>query len=305
MSELTRVLSSNPIEKRSAVKNLIVKILLYALLILITFITLFPYVWMILTSFKTNSEATSVDLKLFPEVFRIDSFITLSKLQEQRISNTSFLRAMLNTLIIEVTVIPVGTFVAALAAFSFSKMRLPHKRFFLLFLMSGMMVPYAAVLLPQYRAFKAIGWVGNEGFAQLFPLIIPGLFGNVGMMFFFIQYLKSTPKALIEAGRIDGASWLRIFIRIVLPAILPAIAAQVIFWFLGIWNDYFAPSIYLSNEWLTLQALISQLNDSTARRADIPLVMAGSTLGSIPMIIIYVFFQRYFIQSLALTGIKE
>ncbi len=305
MSELTKKLTVNHVKRKYSAKDIIIKVVLYAVLVIIAFFTLFPYVWMLLTSFKTNAEATSVELKLFPEVFKFDSYVKLTQLKELQISDASFLRAMLNTLIIEVTVIPIGTFVAALAAFSFAKMRLPHKRFFLLFLMSGMMVPYAAVLLPQYRAFSAIGWVGNEGFSQMLPLIIPGFFGNVGMMFFFIQYMKSTPNALIEAGRIDGASWMKIFIRIIIPVIVPAIAAQVIFWFLGIWNDFFAPSIYLSRDWLTLQALISQLNDSLARRADIPLVMAGSTLGSIPMIVIYVFFQRYFIQSLALTGIKE
>lgn len=300
MSELTQSLGMASLKGKRWTKDTTVKVAIYALLILVTFITLFPYIWMVLTSFKEKSEAVNtVDFHFFPQVFKIDSYLKLAD------TDPSFLRAMLNTIIIEVTVVPIGTIVSALAAFSFAKMRLPHKRFFLLFLMSGMMVPYAAVLLPQYRVFKAIGWVGTNSFSQLLPLIVPGLFGNVGMMFFFIQYMKSTPSSLIESARIDGASWLRVFFQIVLPVIVPAVAAQVIFWFLGIWNDYFAPSIYLSGDWLTLQALISALNDSLSRRADVPLVMAGATLGSIPMIVIYIFFQRYFIQSLALTGIKE
>lgn len=299
MSQLTQALGTLPKNKNHRVRNIVLKVLIYAILLFFVFITLFPYIYMVLTSFKDNSEATSViGFHLFPEVFKIESYV---KLMEQE---PSFFRAMLNTLLIEILVIPFGTLVSALAAFAFAKMRLPHKRFFLLFLMSGMMVPYAAVLLPQYRVFQAIGWTGDT-FLSMLPLIVPGLFGNVSMMFFFIQYMKSTPSALIEAARIDGAGWFRVFFNVILPVIIPAVAAQVIFWFLGIWNDYFAPSIYLSGDWLTLQALISALNDSVSRRTDIPLVMAGATLGSLPMIVLYVVFQKYFVQSLAMTGIKE
>ncbi len=250
---------------------------------------------MLLTSFKERLEAMSIDFTLFPEVFVFDSYKALSD------QDPSLIRAFFNTALIEVAVIPIGTFVTALAAFAFAKMRLPHKHFWLLFLMSGMMVPYAALMLPQYRVFSEIGWVGTP-----WPLIIPGLFGNVSMLFFFVQYLKSIPTSLIEAGRVDGASWFRIFLKIMLPSMFPAIAAQVVFWFLGIWNDYFAPSIYLSgSSWLTLQALLAQINDNMQRMPDYPLVMAGAVLSSIPIIVIYIACQRYFVQSLALTGMKD
>lgn len=293
MSALTKALQL-PRETNKA-KKIALKAALYLLLSLVGVLTVFPYLWMVFTTFKEPLEAMMPSLDLFPKVFSLDSYFKLSD------QTPSFLRSMGNTMIIELAVIPVGTFVSALAAFSFAKMRLPCKRFLLLFLMSGMMVPYAAVLLPQYRAYSSLGWTGT-----LLPLVIPGLFGNVGMMFFFIQYMKNTPDSLIEAGRIDGASWMRIFVSVVIPTIVPAIAAQVIFWFLGIWNDYFAPSIYLSgSNWLTVQALLAVLNDNNARRPDLPLVMAGATISSIPIIVLYVAFQKYFVQSLALTGIKE
>lgn len=292
MSSLTKAL--NRPNDASSVKRIVVKVLLYILLIFVAVLTVFPYLWMLFTTFKDPLEAMMPSLSLFPETFLTDSYKQLANL------TPSFLRSIGNTMIIEVAVVPIGTFVTALAAFAFAKMRLPCKHFLLLFLMSGMMVPYAVVLLPQYRAYSALEWTGT-----LLPLIIPGLFGNIGMMFFFIQYMKNTPDSLIEAGRIDGASWLRIFWTIVLPTIVPAIAAQVIFWFLGIWNDYFGPSIYLSGEWLTVQALLALLNDNNARRPDLPLVMAGATISSLPVIVLYVVFQKYFVQSLALTGIKE
>ena len=294
MSQLTKALNLPSTTTKKA-KNIVIKIVVWVLLILITFITMFPYIWMVLTSFKDRLEAMSMDFTVFPKTFKLDSYFALAD------QDPSFLRAMLNTILIEVAVIPIGTFVTAMAAFAFAKMRLPHKHFWLLFLMSGMMVPYAALMLPQYRAFSAIGWVGTP-----LPLIVPGLFGNISMMFFFIQYMKSTPSALIEAGRVDGASWFRIFRSVVLPTIFPAIAAQVVFWFLGIWNDYFAPSIYLGgSEWLTLQSLLALMNDNMQRMPDYPLVMAGSVISSIPIIIIYLACQKYFVQSLAVTGMKE
>ena len=293
MSELTKALQLSHVNAKR--KNIVVKVLLYTLLTMVGVITVFPYLWMLFTTFKQPLEAMMPSLKLFPEVFSIESYF---KLADQ---TPSFLRSIGNTMIIELTVVPIGTLVSALAAFAFAKMRLPCKRFLLLFLMSGMMVPYAAVLLPQYRAYSALGWTGT-----LLPLIVPGLFGNIGMMFFFIQYMKNTPDSLIEAGRIDGAGWLRSFWTIVLPTIVPAIAAQVIFWFLGIWNDYFAPSVYLSgSNWLTVQALLAILNDNNSRRPDLPLVMAGATVSSIPIVVLYITFQKYFVQSLALTGIQE
>lgn len=293
MSSLTKALQLP--RGTSKAKKIVVKVVLYVLLSFVAVLTVFPYLWMVFTTFKDPLEAMMPSLDLFPKVFSVDSYF---KLADQ---TPSFLRSMGNTMIIELVVVPVGTIVSALAAFSFAKMRLPCKRFLLLFLMSGMMVPYAAVLLPQYRAYSSLGWTGT-----LLPLIVPGLFGNIGMMFFFIQYMKNTPDSLIEAGRIDGAGWLRIFWTIVLPTIVPAIAAQVIFWFLGIWNDYFAPSVYLSgSNWLTVQALLAILNDNNARRPDLPLVMAGATISSLPIIVLYVVFQKYFVQSLALTGIKE
>ncbi len=293
MSQLTKALSLPKTEGKC--KARIIKVILYAILILVSVLTIFPYIWMVFTTFKDPLEAMLPSLSLFPEVFSFDSYYDLSK------TTPSFLRAMGNTLIIELAVIPVGTLVSAMAAFSFAKMRLPRKRFLLLFLMSGMMVPYAAVLLPQYRVFTALEWTGT-----LLPLVIPGLFGNISMMFFFMQYMKNTPDSLIEAGRVDGAGWLRVFWSIVLPTVLPALAAQVIFWFLGIWNDYFAPSIYLSgSNWLTVQALLAVLNDNNLRRPDLPLVMAGATISSIPVVLLYITFRRYFVQSLALTGVKE
>ena len=210
------------------------------------------------------------------------------------------MRGVLNTIIVEVSVIGVGTLVSALAAFSFAKLKLRYKNFWLLFLMSGMMVPYAALMMPQYRAFYALHMCDT-----LWPLILPGFFGNISMMFFLVQYMKGISNSFLEAAKIDGAGYLRMFFSIMLPMIKTAIAAQVIFWFIGIWNDYFAPAIYLDTmEKMTLQPMLAQINANNQGGTNLPLIMAGAVLSSIPMLVIYGTCQKFFIESLAISGVK-
>lgn len=269
---------------------------LATLMVIIGVITMiFPYVWMFFTSFKTNNEAFANPPTWIPSEWLVDSYKGILK-------DSGFYKSIINTITIEVSVIIVGTFFAALSAFAFAKIKFKFKKFWLLLLMSSMMVPYAAVMLPQYRAFQSA-----ELTETLWPLILPGLFGNVSMMFFLITYMKSSiPDALIESAKIDGSSYVKIFFQIALPLSKPAIAAQAIFWFVGIWNDFFAPSIYLTNpDKLTLQVYLNTLVSSYGGGIDLPVLMAGSVLASVPMMIIFFSFQNFFINSISFSGMKE
>lgn len=259
------------------------------------FTMLFPYIWMFFTSFKSNTEAWAAPPTLFPQTWLGEAYLDI-------LTDPNFYFSILNTLLVEVLVILVGTFFSSLAAFAFAKLKLKYKRTFLLILMSSMMIPYATVMLPQYRAFQALGMTDT-----LWPLILPGLFGNVSMMFFIITYMKNgIPDALIEAAKIDGAGYGKMYYKIALPLAKPAIAAQAIFWFVGIWNDFFGPSIYLTNpSKLTLQVYLNSLLSSTASGVELPKMMAGSVLASLPMILIFLVFQNFFINSIALSGTKE
>mgnify|MGYP002801625929 FL=1 len=285
-----------PAQPPEAVKkagHIALRVIIYALLIIGAFILVFPYLWMLLTSFKNDVEAMSLTLVLFPKEWMFSNYARIWTI-------VPFMRGVLNTLLVEVAVILIGTFTSALAAFSFAKLKLRHKTFWLLFLMSGMMVPYAALMMPQFRAFMNLNM-----FDTLWPLILPGWFGNVSMMFFLIQYMRGIPDAYFEAAKIDGADYFRQFIFIMLPLIKTALAAQIIFWFIGIWNDYFAPSIYLkSYEVMTLQPMMARINSDMSGGTNLPLIMAGAVLSSIPMFIIYISFQKYFIESLSISGVK-
>ena len=267
------------------------------------FTMVFPYLWMFLTSLKTSAEAMAMVPTFFPkdpnwgifqEVFNSDK--------------VNFLHSMGNTLIIEITVIIIGTFVSTLAAFAFAKMRFRFKKTILIILMTSMMIPYAAVMLPQFRIYMELGITGNDNvFVSLLPLILPGLFGNIGMTFFLITAMQnSIHDALIEEAKVEGCSWFRIYWSIGLPLAKPAIAAQVIFWFVGIWNDYFAPSLYLQRKdnW-TLQVAITMLNSSTTGSGnDLPLLFAAAFLSSIPMIILFILCRKMFINMNLNSGVK-
>lgn len=281
----------SPVKK---VGRILLRVLIYALLVLGAALIVFPFVWMVLGSFKTPLDANSAEFRFLPVEWVTNNYTDL-------FTNTNFpiIKAFFNTVIVEVSVIVVGTFVSALAAFSFAKLKLQHKTFWLLFLMSGMMVPYAALMLPQFRAFQSMNM-----FDTLWPLILPGFFGNVSMIFFLVQYMRGIPNAILEAARIDGAGHFTSFVCVMFPLVKTAIAAQVIFWFIGIWNDYFAPSIYLiTPDRMTLQALLGSLNPAQNRQY-LPMALAGAVLSSIPMFVIYLSCQKFFIESLAISGVK-
>lgn len=265
-----------------------------AVLAFLSFLVLFPLIFMVLSSFRSSEEYFHRIAYLIPE--RWFNFENYQKV----IIDANLLVGYKNTLIVVVAVIPIGTLFASLAAFSFAKLKLHHKQFWLLFLLSGMMVPGAVLLMPRYIAYSSMGWLDT-----LLPLIIPHLFIHVGTMFFFIQYMKGIPSELFEAARIDGCSTFRMFLQIMLPLLLPAIAAQDIFWFMGIWNDYFAPSIYLtSTENMTLQVIMASINSSYIGSGRQTVVFAGAVMSCLPMVIVYLILQRFFIKSMSIGAVK-
>ena len=281
----------NNVSKVTKAGRIIGLICCYIFLIVTCFTCVFPFLWMVLSSLKTPAEAVNtLTLTFFskdpqwgnyPLVFeKIDIF-----------------RGLLNTLAIEFTTIPFCVFMSGLSAFAFSKMELKHKDVHLMVQLSALMIPYACVVLPLYRAYYKLNLTDT-----LWPLILPSLFGGVSMMFFFVQFQRSISNAIFEAAKVDGAGYMRQYVSIMMPIMGPAIAAQIIFMFVGNWNDYFAPSLYLTIEKaMTLQLMIKSLSDS---KVDLPVSFAGAVVASIPLYIIYIIFQRYFIEGMAISGVK-
>lgn len=270
------------------------------------FLMIFPYIYMVVSALKTQQEivgSSSVLKNFFPKDPNWHVFIEVFTGNDRyTLKEFNFLDSVKNTLIIEALVVPIGSFVSSLAAFAFAKMHFKGKNLILMVLLVSMMIPFATVMLPQYRVWRDLKLVNT-----LWPLIIPGLFGNIGMMLFLITTIKSSiPDSLIEESRVEGVSWFGIYFKVILPLIKPALVAQMLFWFVGIWNDFFGPSIYLTNpDTKTVQVLIMSLNSTAgAELGDLPFVMAAAFISSLPIILLFVLMNRAFVQTNANSGIK-
>jgi multiple sugar transport system permease protein len=276
-------------ERRNRLGNIIVTIVLS----LGAVVMVAPLLWTFSTSLKTRDGVFALPPQWIPDPFVWDNYVRIW-------SAGPLLSGIQNSLIVACTVTIAGTLFSALAAFAFAKMRMPFKNVVFLSLLAALMVPFPTLMIPQFTMFASIGWVDT-----LLPLIVPFIFGNIIMIFFLRQYLTSVPDSIIEAARIDGASYLQIFFRLIFPIIKPAIAAQFILWFMAVWNDYLAPIIYLNSpEVQTLQLVIANFNAQYAIQTDYPLIMAASFIALLPVLIVFIVFQRQIIESIALTGSK-
>lgn len=292
--------------KRKTILNKTLFIVVSVIVGISAFVMIFPYVYMVVSALKSQKEILSSssvlknffpknpNWKVFKEIFTGNERYTVKQF--------NFLDSVKNTMIIEILVVPIGTFVSALAAFAFAKMHFKGKNVILMILLVSMMIPFATVMLPQYRMWRELQLINT-----LWPLIIPGFFGNMGMMLFLITTIKSNvPDSLIEESRVEGVGWFGIFFKVVLPLIKPAIIAQMLFWFVGIWNDFFGPSIYLTDpEIKTVQVLIMSLNSTAgAELGDLPFVMAAAFISSLPIILLFILMNKAFVQTNATAGIK-
>ncbi|MBO1512542.1 MULTISPECIES: carbohydrate ABC transporter permease [Metabacillus] len=271
----------------------ITNIIIFILLSIGAIFMVAPLLWMVSTSFKDIQEVYALPPIWIPESF---DFIKYKEIWEKG----PLLNGIFNSLIVAVSVTVIGTFTSALAAFAFGKMNFPYKNQLFLLLLTAMMIPYPVVMIPQFMIFSQIGWVDT-----LLPLIVPGLFGNIIMIFFLRQYLSSVPNSIIEAAKIDGCSYFKIFYKIIFPLVRPAVAAQLILWFMAIWNDYLGPILYLNSpEKQTLQLVIANFNSTYAIQSDYPLIMAASVVSLLPMLIVFIIFQKQIIESVAISGVK-
>lgn len=274
-------------------KSKIIDVAVFVLLSIGAIAMIFPLVYMICASFMTKGQILSASFSLIPNPVKMGMY-------EEVLSKPEFLKGVRNTMLVEIPVLVIGGFTSSLAAFSFSKIRFVGKDKIFLGLLATMMIPFAVVMIPQYVLFTRMGLTNN-----LWPLILPGLFGNVGMIFFLRQNLSTIPYEYVEAAKLDGCGYFKMYYTIFLHLMKGALMTQIILWFMGIWNDYLAPTIFVKNdEWHTLQQVIRQFNSQYAVNSNYPLIMAASVLALIPTLLLFFFFQRYIIESVAISGVK-
>jgi multiple sugar transport system permease protein len=267
--------------------------LVFVLLSVGAVVMIAPLVWMVSTSLKTKNEVFALPPVWIPEVPQWETYVRMWQ-------DSSILTGFQNSFVVAASVTVLGMITCSMAAFAIAKMRLPFKNLIFIGMLTGIMIPYPTLMIPQFVMFSRIGWVDT-----LLPLIVPAIFGNILVIFFLRQYLENVPNSIIEAAKIDGANFWQIFWQLIFPIIRPAVAAQFILWFMMVWNDYLAPILYLNTpERQTLQVVIANMNVQYATQRDYPLIMAASFVALLPILAIFLIFQRQIIESVALTGTK-
>lgn len=266
-------------------------ILLHLFLILCSFIMIFPFLWTISSSLKDISQIFIVPPKFIPDPFVWSNY-------PDSLRAMPFGRAYWNSFYITVLVVVISLLTASMAAFAFAKIRFKGAGFLFIFFLATMMVPKQVTMIPTYMLMEFIGWLDTH-----LALIVPGALFNAFAVFLLRQFIMGIPNDLIEAAVMDGANPIKIYSSIILPLIKPALSAVGIFIFMGSWNSFLEPLIYLSTtELYTVPLLLNYFKGLYVM--DWALMMAGSTISIIPVLIVYIFAQKQIIEGVALTGIK-
>ncbi|MFC7406923.1 carbohydrate ABC transporter permease [Georgenia alba] len=283
-----------PAPRRRAVRPVLVKAALYVLLAIMSTPFVYPTIWMVFAAFKPVNEIFAVPPTLFPQQWTLDGV-------SQIFTVVPFARQYLNSLYIAVIVTAVSIVVCALAGYAFARIRFPFRSGLFLLLISALMIPGEVTIIPIFR------WVAELGLMDThWPLIVVPIFGPqcVVGVFIFRQFFLSLPDELEEAGRLDGLGRLGIFCRIALPLAGPAIAAVGIMKFLSSFNMYFEPLIFLrSQEMFTVGLGLTQYRDSYGE----PMYstqIGATALTIIPVLVVFLFAQRQFVEGLSRSGIK-
>ncbi|RPI97215.1 MAG: carbohydrate ABC transporter permease [Chloroflexi bacterium] len=265
------------------------QIALYALLSFGGFLMIFPYLWMVSTSFKARG--TWYNINLIPDTFSVEHY--------DRLLSTSLLpRWYLNTVVVAVIGTVSVVFFSSLAGYAFSKYHFRGREAMFLMILATIMIPSEMMIIPWYVGVAKIGWIDS-----IPGILMPGLLSVFGV-FVMRQFIANIPDELLDAGRIDGVSEFGLFWRICLPLSRPAVAVVAIFTFLGHWNDFLWPLIVInSNNMQTLQVGLSRLS-SLETGADWGGTMSGAALASIPMLIVFLFFQKQIVNGMRLSGLK-
>jgi len=280
------------IQKKTNRGAVIARAVVYGILILGCLYTLVPFLWMILTSFKSATEIIRLPPTLVPENFTVQSYRSI--FTDPHVPLAKF---YMNSIIVSVAIVFMVLFTSSLAGFVFAKYRFWGKDFFFTMILATMMIPFQVLMIPAYLILVKLGLVDN-----LLGLIVPGATSAFGI-FLMRQFVESIPSELIDAARIDGSSEFGIYARIILPQMGAALATLGIFQFMGTWNDYLWPLIVItSTEKRTLPIMLSWYSTQHGSRHD--LTMAASILVIIPVLIAYFIFQRWVVRGIALTGFK-
>jgi multiple sugar transport system permease protein len=284
--------------QKLGVSGWILEILKYLLLIALAFSFVLPFYWMGSSALKDDSQVFTVPPVWIPSPAHWNNYWDAWNIYD-------FNLYMMNTVFKQAIPVMVGSvFSSAIVAYGFGRLRWPGRDIVFSICLMTMMVPYAVTMVPLFITFKHLGWINTY-----LPLTVPAYFGSPFFIFMLRQFYLGIPQELSDAARIDGASEFGILWRIILPLSKPALAVAALFSFLGAWNDYLGPLIYLNQrDQYTIALGIENLRRTIAQvgatSLAYPYLMAVSTIVTLPIFVAFFLAQRTFIEGISLTGLK-
>jgi multiple sugar transport system permease protein len=277
--------------RRGANRDFLGAVARHSILITVLVVFLAPIVFIITTALMTNDQALTSNL--WPSPVEWSNF---GKIFEA----VPLVRYFLNTVIIAVLFTVFALVSSIPVAYALSKFRFRGRNALFVVFIAAMMLPPQVTVVPLYTAYANLGWTGTP-----LPLIIPALFGDAFTIFLLRQFFVSIPQGYLDAARLDGASEIRVLWSVFIPMVKPAISAAGLFAFFYTWNDFFNPLLYVgaNPEWYTLSIALSQFRSVHAVQWN--LAMAATLLFVLPVLILFFFAQKSFVQGIALSGVKE
>ena len=287
---MTQMTASKPVGVEPSPIMIVLKILLYVVLIALAVFTLIPFVWMLSSSLKLDREVFSYPIRWIPETFHWENY----KLIWTKVPLLTYFK---NTAVIAILVTFIQTLTSSFAAYAFAKLQFRGRNVLFICYVATIAVPWQTYMLPQFILMRSLGL-----YDTLWAIVVLQSFSAFGV-FLMRQFYQGIPTELCEAARIDGLSEYGIWARIMLPLSRAAIATLVIFTFVGTWNDYMGPMIYLTRDVnKTVQVGLRRFIQENS--SDYHLIMAVSVCSLLPVSVVFLALQKYFIQGIATTGLK-
>jgi multiple sugar transport system permease protein len=264
---------------------------LYTVLVIYAIITMIPFLWALSSSFKTLEEIVSGVISFIPRNFTLDNYKQIFVKQDL------FPRWLFNSVFIAVCITILNLFLNSMAGYALARIHFAGRKALFIIILAVLMIPAQVTLIPNYLILKSLGWLNTyQG------MIVPGAI-NATFIFMMRQFFINFPKELEEAAELDGLTKLGTFFRVVLPLARPALAAQAIFVFMGAWNEFMKPLIIMSSpEMFTLPLGLNTFKGQFISYWNY--IMAASMIFTVPVLVIYAFFNRYFIKGISFTGGK-
>lgn len=275
------------------------RLAVHVVLIAGSLLCLFPLVWMMSTSLKEIKETMHMPPTWIPAHFQWHNYKDAVLYQREKLGYIPFLRYGLNTLYLAVLTVPGVVLSNALIAYGFARIPWRGRETLFALTLATMMIPFPVTMVPMYVLFRHLHWIGTFK-----PLWVGAWFGGAFNIFLLRQFFRSIPEELSDAARVDGASEFRIFAQIILPLAKPALAVVALFHFMYVWNDFLGPLIYLQDQKQFTLALGLQAYQSQHGGTEWNMLMAAATIMVLPVIVLFFFTQKTFIQGITVTGLK-